>query len=452
MQSYEIDGIHELKQGMSPAQLYSTESGRLYHAGNILICMVGLPARGKTHLAVSLTRYLRWLGVNSHTFHLGDYRRSLLGNGDLPEDYFHVNASPETVRLRQRLMSACRQDILNFFQKDRGQIAIYDAVNPTAAGRRSMAKDFAKQDVKVLFLESMCEDGRIIEANVRDVKISSPDYIGWRPEDAVQDYLRRIRARIPHFETLAEPELKYIKLININQRIEVNTAHFGYLANRIVFYLMNLHTRLRCLYFARAGRSKHEDSYRADASLSQEGVDYSISLVNAITRHREKEHANALKQDKNAEIRQLVVWTSMRRRTVETADELRQQGYIVKERTQLRQLNPGLTENLSINEVSHLYPEEVEKHLQDPYHHRYPRAESYHDLAVRLEPIILELEREANDILIIAHESVLRVLYAYFMATNINDIPNLKFLRTEIIEIIPSAYKNRVAHIATKVS
>lgn len=61
--------------------------------------------------------------------------------------------------------------------------------------------------------------------------------------------------------------------------------------------------------------------------------------------------------------------------------------------------------------------------------------QSYHDLAVRLEPIILELEREQNDLLIIAHESVLRVLYGYLMACNATDIPFLSFPRNEIIEV-----------------
>lgn len=32
---------------------------------------------------------------------------------------------------------------------------------------------------------------------------------------------------------------------------------------------------------------------------------------------------------------------------------------------------------------------------------------------MRLEAIIMELEREKNDVLIIAHETVLRCLYAY---------------------------------------
>ena len=41
--------------------------------------------------------------------------------------------------------------------------------------------------------------------------------------------------------------------------------------------------------------------------------------------------------------------------------------------------------------------------------------QSYHDIAIRLESIILELEREKNDVLIIAHESVLKCLYAYLL-------------------------------------
>ena len=61
-------------------------------------------------------------------------------------------------------------------------------------------------------------------------------------------------------------------------------------------------------------------------------------------------------------------------------------------------------------------------------------------MAVRLEPIILELERESNDLLIIAHESVLRVLYGYLMACNAADIPFLSFPRDEIIEVCFSPY------------
>ncbi|KAL8873930.1 MAG: hypothetical protein Q9174_000677 [Haloplaca sp. 1 TL-2023] len=150
-----VDAIHDLpaREELAPAQLYSTESGRLFHSGRIAIATVGLPARGKTHISVALARYLRWLGVKTRVFHLGDYRRSSLGPGEsIPDDYFFVNgliASAKSVLLRQKILKRCREDIYHFLNHENGQIAIYDAVNPTAAGRRSLAKEFAKNDVEV---------------------------------------------------------------------------------------------------------------------------------------------------------------------------------------------------------------------------------------------------------------------------------------------------------------
>ena len=61
--------------------------------------------------------------------------------------------------------------------------------------------------------------------------------------------------------------------------------------------------------------------------------------------------------------------------------------------------------------------------------------------------MILELEHEQDDLLIIAHESVLRVLYGYLMACSATDIPFLEFPRNEIIEIIPAGYNNSAKRI-----
>ena len=60
-----------------------------------------------------------------------------------------LSASASSVLLRQKILRKCREDIYHFFNHENGQIAIYDAVNPLAAGRRSLAKEFAKHDVQV---------------------------------------------------------------------------------------------------------------------------------------------------------------------------------------------------------------------------------------------------------------------------------------------------------------
>ncbi|KAL4789914.1 6-phosphofructo-2-kinase-domain-containing protein [Aspergillus venezuelensis] len=434
-----VDAIHDLpeKADLAPAQLYSTESGRLFHSGRIVIITVGLPARGKTHMSVAMARYLRWLGVKTRIFHLGDYRRATIPHGqDMPEDYFFVDASASSVLLRQKIVKRCREDIYQFLNEENGQIAIYDAVNPSAAGRRSLANEFAKHDIETLFIESWCDDHRIIEENVRRVKISSPDYVGWTSQEAVKHYLARISARIPQFHTMEEKDLNFIKMINAGERLIVNNKSFGYLSNRIVFYLLNLHIKTRRTYFARAGVSVEPNSYKADGPLSEKGQDYAKKMTETLLKDRESEKQGIIDQgETDYELKPLTVWTSTRRRTVETAKYLHDAGYKVRQRPQLSQLNPGVCELKSEKKIRTEYPDEVAKHELDPYHHRYPRAESYHDLAVRLEPIILELEREQNDLLIIAHESVLRVLYGYLMACNAADIPFLEFPRDEIIEV-----------------
>jgi 6-phosphofructo-2-kinase/fructose-2,6-biphosphatase 4 len=375
-----VDAIHDLpeKASMAPAQLYSTESGRLFHSGRIVIATVGLPARGKTHVSVALARYLRWLGVKTHIFHLGDYRRAHMGpKGEIPDDYFFVNASTSSVLLRNKILKKCREDILHFLNHENGQIAIFDAVNPLSTGRYALAKEFEKQNIQTLFIESTCTDERIIEENVRSVKISSPDYIGWSSEDAVKDYLHRINSRIPHYETVEEKDLHYVKMINAGERMIVNNCAFGYLSQRIVFYLLNLHIKSRQTYFCRAGTTKEEDSYKADASLSEEGEDYARKMTETLIKHRETERQNLIKNGapESTASKPLSVWTSTRRRTIETSQYLGEAGYPVRQRSQMSQLNPGVCEKMSERKIREQYPEEVTKHELDPYHHRYPRAE-----------------------------------------------------------------------------
>jgi 6-phosphofructo-2-kinase/fructose-2,6-biphosphatase 4 len=90
------------------------------------------------------------LGVKTRVFHLGDYRRATIGDGaDVPQDYFFINASANSVMLRQKILKKCREDIYFFLNHQNGQVAIYDAVNPLALGRRSLAKEFARHNVQV---------------------------------------------------------------------------------------------------------------------------------------------------------------------------------------------------------------------------------------------------------------------------------------------------------------
>jgi 6-phosphofructo-2-kinase/fructose-2,6-biphosphatase 4 len=75
------------------------------------------------------------------------------------------------------------------------------------------------------------------------------------------------------------------------------------------------------------------------------------------------------------------VWTSARRRAYHTAWPFVRLDYKVEEKPQMSEINPGVWDGLSSDEAKEKYPDEWERFLKDPYAHRAPRAESYHDLS-----------------------------------------------------------------------
>lgn len=178
------------------------------------------------------------------------------------------------------------------------------------------------------------------------------------------------------YETMEEKDLNCIKMINAGRKISYNNVSFGYLSHRIVFYLTNLQIKTRATYFVRAGAATEEDSYRADAPLCNEGFEYANLMAETLVKHRAEKHAKLVeKEGRDGPISPLTVWTSTRLRTIQTAQPLKDKGYTVRQRPQMSQINPGVCEKLSEKAIRQRYPDEVEKHERDPYHHRYPRAE-----------------------------------------------------------------------------
>ena len=77
------------------------------------------------------------------------------------------------------------------------------------------------------------------------------------------------------------------------------------------------------------------------------------------------------------------------------------------------ELDSGVCDGMTYKEIAEKYPEDFKARDDDKYNYRYRGGESYRDVVIRLEPIIMELERSEN-ILIVTHQAVLRCIYAYF--------------------------------------
>lgn len=437
-----LDAVHDrVDEYVSPGQLYSTESGRMFHAGKILIALVGLPATSKTLLSVAMTRYTRWLGVKTKSFHISEYKKEK-GNqkSDHPSTSF---ANIDGYKFAEELIEAAINDMLTFFKESTGQIAIYDALNIRRKERQQLESTFSKIGVKILFIESIMTDLELIHRNIESA-IQSVDYNGWDRQQAIKEYTESLSANQSLYEKISpEENVSYLQYINFGKRLVVNNNTYGYLINKIVFFLMNLREKKGCVYFARCGTS-NSDKYMDDEVLNEEGYKYSKALTDVVMNRIEEK--NKGKEGHHS----ILVWTAPRKRTYDSGMYFLAEGIPVRQRSQLKQLNPGVVADLSKEELQKRFPVEYKESLKDPYHFRYPRAESYHDLAVRMEPLLLELERMSDDILIIAHESTLRVLFGYFMACTTVEVPELEFPRDYLVEITFNPFCNTVERIPIK--
>jgi 6-phosphofructo-2-kinase/fructose-2,6-biphosphatase 4 len=445
------DAIHKnlSETHISPAQMYSTDSGKMFHAGSICIIMVGLPGRGKTNLSISLCRYLRWLGVRAKLFHLGDYRRKntdLNNQTDLNFEKLNSNSyfssSPDDIDikiLKLKIRNELISDIVNFFQNSNGQIAIYDAINGISKERIELFNYFKSKNIKCLFIESIIDDIDLLNENIKD-SVNSPDYEFWNNKDALINFQNRIKISESYYETLDSKKnnLPFIQSYNFGDKILINQLKHDFLTTKIIYYLLNTKIKSHSIYFARCSLNKL--NFKDDPPITENGKIY----INKIF--------NTLKLDfPNQKIpKDLIVWTSTRLRTIQSSQIFKDAGCIVKHRPELTQLNPGAAEGLSNDELNIKFHTDYLKHKSDPYHHRYPRAESYHDLALKIEPLILEMEKLSYDILVIADETIIRIFYGYLMASNAKDIPLLEFPQNEIIKITYHTYNNHIKKLVVE--
>ena len=90
-------------------------------------------------------------------------------------------------------------------------------------------------------------------------------------------------------------------------------------------------------------------------------------------------------------------------------------------------------------EIAETFPEEAHTRKADKFNYRYPRGESYTDLIARLEPLAHELERSREPVVIVAHQAILRVLYAYFMGFRREDCVGVSIPLNTVIRITPTS-------------
>jgi broad specificity phosphatase PhoE len=383
---------------------------------------VGLPARGKTFTARKLAGYLAWLGYPTRVFNVGERRRSELGPGQ-QHDFFDPG-NRDAAALRQQLADHTLDDALAWLRAE-GRVAIYDATNATRERRRGISARAAEQDCDLLFVEIVNRDPAVVEGNLRETKLSSPDYAGIDERTALRDFQARIAHYESVYESLGEDEGAWLRIVDRGRKVEIHEV-YGWIPGRIVSFLTNLQVTRRPIWLTRHGQSEWNllGKIGGDSRLSEQGRAYAENLARYVHGHFQASDG-------------LDVFTSTLRRTLETAAAL---GIEPGPWKALDEIHAGICDGMSYAEIAAAMPDEFEARKRDKYTYRYPRGESYQDVVQRVDRVIIELERYRTPVLVIAHRAVLRALYGYFLQIAPAQTPLLPMPLHTVIQVTPTAY------------
>jgi broad specificity phosphatase PhoE len=320
-----------------------------------------------------------------------------------------------------------------------GDIAILDGTNTRSSRRRAIEqqlKEHMDRQFKLIWIESICTLEEVIEKNILKTKVTSPDYKNWQDsEKAADDFRNRIKEYEKIYESLSKTrdgeEASFIQIINQGTQIVMRNVR-GYIESKILSYLINLHTGDRPIYFTRHGESEYNKRglIGGDSCLSKMGSKYAERLGDFF-----KKESIGWKEFRERPL----IYCSTMKRAIQTAELLSfiNTPLVMKS---LDEINCGIRDGLTYEEIKENYPNEHQERNKDKLHYRYPRGESYMDVIQRIEPMIYELERRRGPVIIVGHQGMIRCLYGYFACVPIENIPTLDIPIHTVIKFVPEAY------------
>ncbi|CEJ02236.1 hypothetical protein RMCBS344292_16246 [Rhizopus microsporus] len=426
----------------------------------LVVIMVGLPARGKSYIVKKLRRYLNWLQYETKVFNVGNARRvnEASHQHDQSANFFDPN-NKEGAKIRDELALMVLEQLIDWK-------LLIDRLS-------------REPEIKILLLESVCTDKNVLERNFR-LKLSGPDYKDKDPAVALSDFRHRVanyeRAYEPVGEWEEENDIQYCKLVNVGKKVIAYNIS-GYLSGQCIFYLMNFNLAERQIFVTRHGESEDNLTGKigGDAPLSAKGRKFSKALARFVKGRRiafaldlaerkikEEEELNDptrssdeegedKKEDKVKKVKeraesisnsQFTIWTSMLKRSMQTAEAFDPDEYDIKHIRFLNEINSGSREGMTYEEIKLKYPQEFQARQENKLFYRYPGmgGESYIDVIHRLQSMIIELERMSQSCLIITHRVVLRILLGYLLEWSQTQMPHMLVPIHTVYELRPKPY------------
>lgn len=390
----------------------------------LYIILVGLPARGKSTIALRLFEGLSSDGVHAKIFNNGDLRREYFGQESSHSDFYHPDN--QEARSKRESLAQINANAAKGFLRDRGQVAILDATNASRA-RRDMLRGMLTEH-PILFVECLNDDPELLAASVLR-KTRLPEFAHLQTHEAATGFMERIG---------------YYERMYVSPKGEGNVMCVDTLRNQILFeeiqskvpYYIRIRDVLvsdwvKELYLARHGETyfNKEGRIGGDASLTELGK----AQAQALAGHFQNKHIP-------------YIFTSKRLRSKETAHPISaaHPEAAVITLPELDEIDAGVCDSMRYEDIRARYPEEYRARARDKYYYVYPGGEGYATMRQRVERGFrkaLFLSGGQPGIVLIGHQAVNRMILSLFLFRRTEDVPYIYVPQDQLFYIVATHRK-----------
>lgn len=390
----------------------------------LYIVMVGLPARGKSTIALRLFESLSEEGISTGIFNNGELRRKHFGpESSDPEFYSPDN---EEARAKRENLAQMNANEAKAFLRGRGRIAILDATNASLQRRNFLRQELS--DHPILFVECVNDDEDLLNASVQR-KSRLPEFSHLSPDEAVQSFMERMGYYERMYSPLKE-EGSFVRVDTLRNKILEER-----LLNKVPYYIpirdVLVTDWVRELFLARHGESLFNVQSRigGDAPLTNKGRRQASDLAEYFT---------------ESEIP--YIFTSLRLRARETAAPLcasHPEATLIS-LPELDEINAGVCDSMRYEDIRTTMPEVFFSREKDKYYYSYPEGESYAAMRSRIEKGFRKamfLSGGQPGIVLIGHQAVNRMILSLFLYRRTEDVPYIFVPQNQCFHIVMTQRK-----------
>jgi broad specificity phosphatase PhoE/predicted kinase len=395
----------------------------------LYIVMVGLPARGKSIIAKKLKKGLIDENISSEIFNNGIVRRELYGEFTHDAHFFDPN-NREYAEIREKIALFNLQNAKEYLES-KGQVAILDATN-LAQKRRDVVKENL-HDHPILFVNCVNSDRKILELSIYE-KTKSTDFSHLESKKAFENFKKRIK----YYESMSEPLSQsdhFVTVDTLKNEILSENEH------QIPFYAL-IRELLVSDWIENLLLIRHTETFfnienriGGDSDLTPEGIIQAEKLRDCLPLTNPQ-----------------YIFTSTRRRTIQTADILKQRfpDARIMPLSEFDEIDSGECDSLTYEEIREKKPVLFRSRSEDKYNFKYPNGESYTKLIKRvtlgLKKAIF-INKNSPDFVIIGHRAVNRAILSQFQYRQKKEIPHIYMSQDHYFRIISTHKKKCIERI-----